>query len=36
MLGIAPDPGGYTSQGARIHDSKTIGGGAVEEAPQTR
>ena len=24
MLGIAPDPGGYTSQRARIHDSKTV------------
>ena len=31
MLGIAPDPGGYTSQRARIHDSKTVVG-AIEEA----
>ena len=33
MLGIAPDPGGYTSQRARIHDSKTGGGG---RCPQRR
>ena len=32
-LGIAPDPGGYTSQRARIHDSKTGGGG---RCPQRR
>ena len=32
-LGIAPDPGGYASQRARIHDSKTGGGG---RCPQRR
>ena len=36
MLGIAPDPGGYTSQRARIHDSKTGGGGQAGRCPQRR